>query len=242
MRAWTSARSERTRSPRAYGDGRFPDALRLYAEAIKDAKFKAELRADRGRLFFQVGEADSALTELTQAVDELRKADKKDLVYVYESKALLEHSIGLVQQRLGNKSAAKEAFGRALQEDLSYFPAHVQLAYLALDGKDTTTALGEMDLAVQIRTDDPVLRYIYGYALATSGKYPEAEAQLRKAIEVDGAFAAPYHVLGLVLDGQAKGSEALAQYRSFLARASQSDARRKEAEERVRELAIKDDR
>ena len=111
-----------------------------------------------------------------------------------------------------------------------------------LDGKDTTTALGEMDLAVQIRTDDPVLRYIYGYALATSGKYPEAEAQLRKAIEVDGAFAAPYHVLGLVLDGQAKGSEALAQYRSFLARASQSDARRKEAEERVRELAIKDDR
>ena len=39
-----------------------------------------------------------------------------------------------------------------------------------------------------------------------------------------------------------KASEALAQYRSFLARASQSDARRKEAEERVRELAIKDDR
>ena len=239
---WLMDASPSFKAWRAYGDGRFPDALRLYAEAIKDAKFKAELRADRGRLFFQVGEADSALTELTQAVDELRKADKKDLVYVYESKALLEHSIGLVQQRLGNKSAAKEAFGRALQEDLSYFPAHVQLAYLALDGKDTTTALGEMDLAVQIRTDDPVLRYIYGYALATSGKYPEAEAQLRKAIEVDGAFAAPYHVLGLVLDGQAKGSEALAQYRSFLARASQSDARRKETEERVRELAIKDDR
>src|SRR5207302_921842 len=94
---WLMDASPSFKAWRAYGDGRFPDALRLYAEAIKDAKFKAELRADRGRLFFQVGEADSALTELTQAVDELRKADKKDLVYVYESKALLEHSIGLVQ-------------------------------------------------------------------------------------------------------------------------------------------------
>jgi tetratricopeptide (TPR) repeat protein len=226
---------------RAYGDGRFTDALRLYAEAIKEAKFKAELRADRGRVFFQIGEPDSALTELTQALDELRKADKKDLVYVYESKALLEHSIALVHQRLGDKPAAKEAFARALEEDLSYFPAHVQLAYLALDAKDTTTALSELDLAVQIRGDDSVLRYIYGYALATSGKYHEAELQLRKAIEVNPVFAAPYHVLGLVLDGQGRGNEALVQFQTFLARASQSDSRRKEAEERVRELAIKND-
>ena len=227
---------------RAYGDGRFIDALRLYAEAIKEVKFKAELRADRGRLFFQIGEPDSALTELTQALDEFRKADKKDLVYVYESKALLEHSIALVHQRLGNKPAAKEAFARALEEDLSYFPAHVQLAYLALDANDTTTALSEMDLAVQIRGADPVLRYIYGYALATSGKYHEAEVQLRKAIEVNPVFAAPYHVLGLVLDGQGRGNEALAQFQTFLARASQSDSRRKEAEDRVRELAIKNER
>src|SRR5207237_8276038 len=111
---------------------------------------------------------DSALSELTQAVDELRKTDKKDLVYVYESKALVEHSIGLVQQRLGDKAAAKEAFGRALQEDLSYFPAHVQLGYIALEAKDTTTALSEMDLAVQIRADDAPLRSLYGYTLAAT--------------------------------------------------------------------------
>src|SRR5206468_1033347 len=128
-----------------------------------------ELRAERGRLLVQIGEADSALTELTQALDELRRADKKDLVYVYDSKALLEHSIGLVQQRLGNGAAAKEAFGRALTEDLSYFPAHMQLAYLGLGTKDTATALSEMDLAVQIRPGDPTLRFTYGYALATSG-------------------------------------------------------------------------
>ena len=226
----------------AYGEGRFTDALRLYGDAIKDARYKAGYRTDRGRLFFQLDQSDSALTELTQAVDELRKTEKKDLVYVYESKALLEHSIGLVQQRLGNVAAAKESFGRALQEDLSYFPAHVQLGYIALEAKDTTTALSEMDLAVQIRADDPTLRYIYGYTLAVSGKYKDAEEQLRKAIEVNPVFAAPYHVLGQVLDGQGKAVEARAQYQSFLLRASQQDMRRKEAEERLRELAAKNDR
>lgn len=225
---------------RAYGDGRFDEALKYYADAIKDARFKADLRADRGRLFVQMRQPDSALAELTQSVDELRKADKSDVVFVYQSKALLEHSIGLVQQSLGNSAAAKEAFARALEEDLSYFPAHVQLAALAMAAKDTATALTEFDLAVQIRPADPTLRYAYGYALITSGRFEEAEAQYRKAIEADPVFASPYFMLGLVLDSQGKGRDALAMYRAFLARASHTDARRKEAEDHVRELAIKD--
>jgi thioredoxin-like negative regulator of GroEL len=228
MRAW-----------QAYGEARFDDALRYYADAIKQAKEKAEFRADRGRLFFQLNQADSALAELTQALEEMRKTDKKDLVYVYTSKALFEHSIGLAEERLGNAVAAKEAFGRALQEDLSYFPAHVQLGYLALEAKDTTTALSEMDLAVQIRGDDPTLRSVYGYSLAVSGKYQDAEVQLRKAIELDPVFAAPYSQLGEVLDGEGKSADALTQYRSFLALSSQSDLRRKGVEERVRVLASK---
>ena len=225
--------SESMRAWQAYGQGRFQDALRLYADAIKHARYKAGLRADRGRLFFQIGEADSALAELTLALEEMRKTDKKDLVYVYESKALLEHSIGLVQQRLGNEAAAKEAFGRALQEDLSYFPAHVQLAYIGINAKDTSMALSEMDLAVQIRPDDPLLHYTYGYALGTAGRYDDAQVQLRKAIEADPYFAPPYYVLGQVLDALGKLDDAAVQYRTFLARASQVDLRRKEAEERV---------
>jgi tetratricopeptide (TPR) repeat protein len=227
------------RAWRAYGEGRFDDASKLYADAIKQAKYKAYLRTDRGRLFFQLDHADSALTELTQAIEEMRKSDRKDLIYVYESKALLEHSIGLVHQRLNNKAAAKEAFGRALQEDLSYSPAHVQLGFLALEENDTTTALSEMDLAVQIRADDSSLRYIYGYTLAVSGKLKEAEEQLRKSIELNPVYALPHHVLGQVLDQQGKNAEALAEYRTFLTLASRNDLRRPEATERVQALASK---
>lgn len=228
MRAW-----------QAYSEGRFDAALNYYAEAIKHERDKTVYRTDRGRLFFQLNQADSALAELTQALDDMRKADKKDLVFVYQSKALMEHSIGLVQQRLGNTAAAKEAFGRALQEDLSYFPAHIQLGYMALEAKDTTTALSEMDLAVQIRADDPTLRYIYGYALVMSGKHKDAEEQLRKSIELDPVFASPYLALGHALDGEGKHDEALPQYQAFLAHASQVDMRRPEAQERISTLTAK---
>jgi tetratricopeptide (TPR) repeat protein len=240
INVWLTRMPPALKARRAYGEGNFNDALKYYADAIKDARFKADLRTERGRLFFQVRQPDSALAELTESLDELRRVDKRELVYTYESKALLEHSIALVQQSLGNAAAAKEAFARALEEDLSYFPAHVQLANLAMSAKDTATALSEMELAVQIRPNDPTLRFAYGYALIASTNFDEAEAQFRKAIEVDPVYASPYFMLALVLDSQGKAPEALASYRAFLARASQTDPRRKEAEDHVRELAIKD--
>lgn len=221
---------------RAYTQGQFDDALRLYAKAIDKAKYKAGLRADRGRLFFQLDRGDSALAELTAAVDEMRKADTKDLVYVYESKALLEQSIGMIQYRMGNVAAAKESFGRALEEDLSYAPAHVQLAYIALEAKDTTTALNEMELAVQLRGDDPGMRYIYGFTLASVQKLKEAEEQLTKARDLDPVFALPYHMLGEIYEATNRPAEALAAYNAFVTRAGAHDAQRDDAVDRAKTL------
>jgi len=225
------------RAWRAQSQGDFERALSLYAEAIKRTRDDAWLHAERGRLFFQLGNADSALVQLTQALAKLRAADKKEVIYLYESKALMEHRLGMVHRRLGNNAAAREALGRALEEDLAYYPAHVEMGFLALETKDTTTALAEMDLAVQLRGDDPVLRYTYGYALAVSNKLPEAEEQLRKAVELDPVFAAPHYVLGEVFDVRLMRAEALREYRAFLALASRQDTRRAEAEERAAELA-----
>jgi Tfp pilus assembly protein PilF len=167
----------------------------------------------------------------------MRQADKRDLIYVYESKALSEQSVGIVQKRLGNTAAAREAFARSLQEDLSYSPAHVQLAMLALDNKDSVTALSEMDLAVQIKPDDAGLHYLYGFTLGEVGRRAEAQQQLLKAVEYDSVYAAPRHALGRILEAEGKPREALGYYRAFLSLAAQNDLRRNEAEARVVALA-----
>lgn len=221
----------------AYYDGRFDDALKLWADATKRAKYKAYYRVLRGKLFFQTGNVDSAYAEFTQALDEMRKRDKKDLVYVYESKALVEQAIGMIHERHDSLSAAREAYGRALQEDLSYYPAHVHLGYVALSLKDTATALNEMDLAVQIRAEDPMLHYVYGYTLGTAKKYAECEAQLKKAAELEPLFALPHAVLGQIYEEQQKPQDALKSYREYLARAARGDTRREGIQARVTALS-----
>jgi tetratricopeptide (TPR) repeat protein len=220
----------------AYGDGRFDEALTLYAQAIKEDSRNGPLRMDRGRIFFQQNQMDSALAQLASAVEDLRKRDKKDLVYVYQSKALAEHSIAVIHERLGDTQAAREAYGRALQEDLSYAPAHLHLALMALGAHDTTTALSELDLGVQLSGDDVSIRNYYGYALLAVGRDADAETQLRKAVELNPFFAAPRFALAQCLDRQGKKNDAIAAYSGFLSVATRTDLRRDAAESRLGSL------
>lgn len=234
---WLMRAGPGTKAWEAYGEGRFNEALEQWARAIKNARFKYGYRSMRGRLFFQMNQVDSALAELKLAVEEMRKRDTKDLIYVYQSKALFEHSMAMALERRGDMAEAREAYARALQEDLAYSPAHVRLAYMALDQKDTTTALSELDLAVQLRPDDSGLRYQYGFILSAAQKPAEAVEQLEKAVALNRWYALPHHALGAVYYGQGKRAEALSAYRSFLALASRQDPRRNEAAQRVQALA-----
>jgi len=171
------------------------------------------------------------------AVNALREKDLKDFVYFYESKAVLEHSIGLIDERQTRLAPAREAYGRALQEDLNYYPAHVRLGMLALARNDTVTALRELDLAAQIRGDDPWVQTTYGVTLAQTGHLADAEAHLRKAVELEPLYAAPYYVLGRVAEMAGRAPDAIAHYRAYLAHARAKDSRVAEVQRRLKNLA-----
>lgn len=222
-----------TRAWVAYADGKFPTALAEYASALKGSRNPAGIHADRARIFLLVGRPDSALVEMERAVERMRERDEKDLVYLYQSKALFEHSTGLILEQQGKYDQAREAYGRALQEDLSYYPAHVALASLALSAGDTVAATAAMDLAVQIREDDVGVRYAYGQVLALTGRPAEAEPHLRRAVDAEPWYAAPYALLGGVLEATGKPEDAAETYRAYLARANRNDPVRPRVEERL---------
>jgi hypothetical protein len=233
---WIREAGPESRAWMAYSEGRFADALRGYAEAAKSTKRKAGLRTERGRIFFLMGNADSALAELRLALEELRKQDSKELVRVYDSKAMLEHSIAKIHELRNDLAAAREAYGRALEEDMAFYPAHFNLANLSFQAGDTATGLSAMELAVQINGEEPVVRLVYGYVLLAQKRYADAEAQLTKAIAVEPYYANPYHVLGQVHEAQRKRAEAIAQYEAYLARASLNHPLRADATERLGRL------
>jgi tetratricopeptide (TPR) repeat protein len=203
---------------------------------VKHAKYKAYLRAERGRIFYYAGQHDSAVAEIGLAIDELRKQDSKDLVILYSSKALLEHSVAKIHEERGDIEGARAAYGRALEEDLAFYPAHLNLGLLALQLGDTATGVSELQLAVEIKGDDPMLRLFYGYLLAYLKRHAEAEAQFRKAIELEPYYARSYQLLAQVYDAQQKRLEAIAHYEAYLARAALRDRPRDEVVGQVEAL------
>ena len=220
----------------AYGDGRFDQALSNYAAAEKASKFKAGIRIERARIFGMTGQLDSAIAQLRLALTEMRSRDTKDLVYFYDSKALFEHTIGTLLEQKNDIAGAREAYGKAMQEDLAFYPAHQRLGLLALGTGDTTTALSELDLAVQIAGDEPFVRYVYGWALAAAGKYPEAKTQLTQALTLEPYFALPQVALGQVYERLGDGKHAQAAYAAFLAKSSLKDPQRPFATTRLKEV------
>lgn len=214
----------------------YAEALGLYRVALRESRDRVGPHRDIAHLFYLTGAYDSALVHLQSALDELRGTESERLVMVYESKELLEHAIGVIAERRGDIAGAREAYGRALQENLSYYPGHVRLGLVSLATGDTAQALQELNLAIEVAPADALVRLNYGALLAQSGRLEDAVVQLRKATELEPYYALPYFVLGRVGEALHRRDQALQDYRAFLARASLGDPRRDEATRRVAEL------
>ena len=227
MRAWM-----------ALSAGRQKDAIALYKRAIQDARYPSpELYAERARAFVLMNEPDSALASFTTAMNTEHRKDAEELVFAYESKAQYEHVIGMVHEMKGDTAKAREAYQRALTEDLSYFPAHRQLSALAIAAGDTATALREIEQAVQLAGDEPTLRYSYAYALIVSDRVSDAVTHLHKATELAPEFAEPWFLLARIHDAASMPDEAKQYYERFVSLAAARHGSRQFAETRLTALA-----
>ena len=217
----------------AYSNGNFTGALKQYEMATGSARNKSGLRLERGRIFGMLGKSDSAVAELRAALTEMRTRDDKELVVFYDSKALAEYSIAVLLEGAGDVAGAQQAYGEALQEDLSYYPAHMRLGLLALGKADTATALSELALASQLAADEPFIRYTHGFVLSATRHYDEGLVELRKAVELEPYYAMPYLRLGQTYEMMGKGQEAVTFYQSFLDHADKNNLMREYAAKRL---------
>ena len=227
MRAWS-----------AYSDGRFPQAIEYFEQWLRRARSwqRPGIRADLGRIHFFSGNYAKAVEHFTAGAAEMRKEEDRDLVFVYQSKAMLEHSAGTVYEKMGNVAAAQEAYGRALQEDLSFAAAHRRLGMLAIARGDTATALSELALAVELNPADPELRVQHALMLVLARKAPEGVAELNRAVELEPLYAAPRLLLARLNDASGIADQALEHYRAYLERAARDDAGYAHAQQRVAAL------
>ncbi|MFL5562275.1 MAG: hypothetical protein ACJ79K_12445 [Gemmatimonadaceae bacterium] len=212
----------------AYAHGNPVRAAERLGQAVK-SKDNRSLRYDRALALYQIAQYDTAANELQQLLDDMKKREEKKLVRAYESKQMFEYGIAILMIAKGDTAAARDALGKALTEDLSFAPAHVELAHLAAAGGDTATAVQELSQAVELDSTDVVAHFELGVHLMMQNHTDEAEVQLRKAIALEPYFAAPYFPLAYLLEFDEKNNEAADMYVAFADRAPRADQQRAQA-------------
>ena len=236
INVWLTQASPQMQAWYAYSMGNFERALQHYATAIGREREKAYLHLERARIFGMRNEVDPAVAEFQLALDELRSKDEKKLVVLYDSKAMAEFSIATLLEGAGQSQRARDAYGRALEEDLAYYPAHMRLGLLALTQGDTAAAVSELALAAEIATDEPLVRYMNGWVLSVAKRPADAIVELKKAVEIEPYYALPNLVLGQQYEKLEKAPEAIAAYDRFLKTASAAEPQRAYATARMDDL------
>ena len=219
----------------AYGRGDLQSTTRLWASALRKSPERAGLWAERGRVFALLQQYDSARAHLQKAIA-LGQASDMAVVGSWESKAPLLYTLGFIDESSGDYASAQENYQAALVEDLSYSAANMRLGLLALQQRDTTRALIELDRAVGANDADFVALLSAGYAYAAVPQYVEAAQYLQRAAALE-PYAAPVQLLAAqVLEASGDHAEAMRIYRHFLAVAPVSSAGRPQAERRLAAL------
>src|SRR4029453_11897898 len=102
----------------AYSAGDFDSGLRKYAKAIEQGRETAGYHLERARILGMRNDVPSAVAEFQLALAALRQKDEKSLGVLYTSRAVAEYGTPTVLGGAGGAKIARDAYGRALQEDL----------------------------------------------------------------------------------------------------------------------------
>jgi tetratricopeptide (TPR) repeat protein len=228
--------------------GEVETAINHYAKALEAGGDTALIRFERGMVYatlsplFEVaGIVDSALADL-EAVSvaiAARQSDSTADATYYFSTALHEHRIAALLALRGDRAAAREAYGRVMAEDLSYFPAHLATAALAIEMSDTLTALSAIALAADAAPNEPVVQLRRGELFAVTEQYAESAEAMRKVIALEPYFALPHYRLADVLEILGDEAGALEEYRRFVTLGRMRDPLRGVAEERIAVLSAR---
>ena len=193
----------------------------------------------RARLFRGLGNGDSTEAEIAAAILTARAIDRSSLSaqnYVYEPKAQLEFAFGSVCEDRDDFACARQAYGRSLQEDLAFFPAHLRLARLALAVGDTADAQSELALAGDAAPDDPYALAVRGIMLAQLSDFSDARAAFTRLIAREPDFAGGYLLRARLDDLDHHTPEAVESYNAYLMHAPRSATDRADVASRLATL------
>jgi len=192
---------------------RHEDALAEYGEALKYAPGDVLILVHEG-LELADDDIDSGIAQLKSVVDENQNSDSLPFAQV---------QLGVLLQKKGDWQGAIKQYQLAAQTQPNYVEAHMKLAKALVHENQEMKALHEYGQAARLSASDLERGNSDIFAnqwlaneLRDLGKYAEAAARYRKAIQLKSDDSAAHCQLSLILNRQGQLSEAIREYGAAL--------------------------
>ena len=183
--------------------GRLDEALSHFQVALSICPDALDVRSNLAMVHHQMGDLPRALEEIRTVL----KADPRDV--------RAHHYLGNLFVAMNQPDSAIVEYQKALRIDpLPY--THTNLADIYRIQGRLKEALPHYLEAVRAFPDKQAIQWGLGLSLEAAGRLPEAEAALRKAVEIQPGFAQGSFSLGNLFFDQGRYSDALEAYRTFL--------------------------
>jgi tetratricopeptide (TPR) repeat protein len=186
--------------------------------------FQEAIRRDPGYAPAHAGLADAYLImpsynsvdvdgSLAMAAAEARTALKLD-----DTLAEAHATLGMVALKnwASESAQAEHEFRRALELNPNYATAHHWFSFYMLFSDRLDEALAELELARQLDPLSAIINADEGHLLYGMGRYTEAKARLRQAIELAPDLGQPHETLALINLAEGRNSDALNEARTGL--------------------------
>jgi tetratricopeptide (TPR) repeat protein len=201
----------------AYARGENETAVRALSRAVQNDPDNHARRMDLALVLVGVGRMDSATVQVQAVLDAIRRQEETRVVRVYESKEMLEYSLGLLHLARGRLDDARAAMERAAVENAgAAYIAHRGLGLVARARCDVEALATETGRAAELADDRPPLVYEHGRALVDAGRPAEAVPFLTRATQSEPHWADAHLHLGRAHDAAGNIPAALASYARLL--------------------------
>jgi tetratricopeptide (TPR) repeat protein len=113
----------------------------------------------------------------------------------------------------GDSARARQSYERAVERDPGFVPALTRVIEADIRANQAMVALKRITDQLKRSPNDTALLNLAGATFAATGEFPEAEAALKKAIELDPSNFEAYAQLGNFYLGRNRLDEALQEYK-----------------------------
>ena len=206
---------------RSFLHGRWAQSISELTNAIHTDSFNLEAYRYRGLALVQVARWDDAARDFENLLGRIGRVQENVTVPWDLGTARLNYTLALIRMFSGHRAEARAAFQRTFEVDLGFGLGHMYYGNLLLEDGDTTGALREYRLAVEVRSTDPLVHQNYGAILLNLGRADSALAHLTEALRLAPDYAALYYNRAICLERLGRTDEARTMHREFVARAPQ---------------------